>query len=206
MKMAPLAVAVVALLVFVIPAAASSNPSGQRTFGQSVLEPVYNAEDAGAIGYIKQPTKAPQPVPSNPKAWSPFYLVVYPVTSTVPSTVTLFCRHTPAPENCPTHGNAISGLALAQEPSVYGAGVAGHDHLMDFPGGDDFNIAWEPMVVLFTAKGVTDGTVNQHLVTDAQVDAAVNNQDAIVVPLPQRTFLCASVPESLYDRSTPLTP
>jgi hypothetical protein len=143
----------VALLVFAIPAAASSNPSGQRTFGQSVLEPVYNAEDAGAIGYIKQPTKAPQPVPSNPRAWSPFYLVVYPVTSTVPSTITLFCRHTPAPENCPTHGNAISALALAQEPSVYGAGVAGHDHLMDFPGGDDFNIAWEPTVVLFTPKG-----------------------------------------------------
>jgi len=58
----------------------------------------------------------------------------------------------PPPENCPTHGNAISGLALAQEPSVYGAGVAGHDHLMDFPGGDDFNIAWKPMVVLFTPK------------------------------------------------------
>ena len=86
------------------------------------------------------------------------------------------------------------------------AGVAGHDHLMDFPGGDDFNIAWEPRVVLFTPKGVADGAVNQHLVTDAQVEAAVDNLDARIVQLPQRTFLCASVPESLYDRSTPLTP
>jgi hypothetical protein len=188
------------------PAAASSTiPSGQRSLGQSVLEPVYNDESAGEIGYIKQPEKAPQPVPANPAAWAPFYLVVYPVTSTV-ATTTLLCRHTPAPDNCPTHGNGIAALAQAQEPSVYGVGVAGHDHLMDFPGGPDFNIAWEPTVVLFTPQGVADGAVNEHILTDAQISAAVSSGDAIKVQLPQRTFICASVPERLYDMATPLTP
>jgi hypothetical protein len=187
-------------------AAASSIPSGQRTLGQSVLEPVYNDEDAGAIGYIMQPENAPQPVHANPTAWAPFYLVVYPVNSTVALTTTLLCRHLPAPDNCPTHGNNIANLAVAREPAVYGVGVAGHDHLMDFPGGSDFNIAWEPTVVLFTPQGVTDGAVNEHILTDAQIQAALLSKDAIEVQLPTRTFICASVPERLYDMATPLTP
>jgi hypothetical protein len=207
MNKALLAGAVVAALVAVIPAAASSTiPSGQRVLGQSVLEPVYNDENAGQIGFIKQPEQAPQPLPANPVAWSPFYLVVYPVTSTVAMTTTLLCRHIPAPDNCPTHGNGIANLAVARESSVYGVGVAGHDHLMDFPGGSDFNIAWEPTVVLFTPQGVADGAVNQHILTDAQISAAVTSGDAIIVRLPQRTFICASVPERLYDMATPLTP
>jgi hypothetical protein len=52
MKKALLAIAVVAALVTVIPAAASSIPSGQRMMAQNVLEPVYNDENAGEIGYI----------------------------------------------------------------------------------------------------------------------------------------------------------
>jgi hypothetical protein len=193
--------------VWVAPVAASSTiPSGQRTLGQSVLEPVYNDENAGQIGYIKEPENAPQPIPANPVAWAPFYLVVYPVTSTVARTTTFLCQHTPGPDNCPTHGNNIATLAVLQEPSVYGAGVAGHDHLMDFPGGPDFNIAWEPTVVLFTPTGVADGTANEHILTDSQIQAAVANQDVKVVKLPQRTFICSSVPERLYEMATPLIP
>lgn len=184
------------------PATADSTPSGQRTLGQSVLEPVYNDENAGQIGYIKQPENAPQPVNANPVAWAPFYLVVYPVTSTVPSTTTLLCQHLPV-DNCPTHGNSIANLAMAQEPTVYSGGVAGHDHLMDFPGGPDFNIAWEPTVLLFTPKGVADGTVNTHIVTDAQIQAAITNQDVKVIAVPLRTFICAPVPDVLYDMATP---
>jgi len=199
------AASVVLAAVAAVPVAADSIPSGQRFLGRSVLEPVYNDEQAGEIGYIKQPTNAPQPVPANPVAWAPFYLVVYPVNSTVAMTTTLLCRHTPAPDNCPTHGNGIATLALAQEPSVYSVGVAGHDHLMDFPGGPDFNIAWEPTVLLFTPKGATDGTVNEHILTDAQISAAVLNGDVKVVKLAARTFICASVPERLYDMATPLT-
>ena len=89
---------------------------------------------------------------------------------------------------------------------MYGVGVAGHDHLMDFPGGPAFNIAWEPTVILFTPQGVTDGAVNEHILTDAQIQAALLSKDAIEVQLPKRTFICASVPERLYDMVTPLTP
>jgi hypothetical protein len=193
----------VAALVAVIPAAADSIPSGQRVFGQSVLEPVYNDQNAGQIGYIKQPEQAPQPLPASPVAWAPFYLVVYPVEST--AATTYLCMHLPV-DNCPTHGPGIAALAQSREPSVYGAGVAGHDHLMDFPGGPDFNIAWEPIVVLFTPQAVADGTVNEHVLTDAQISALVASGDAIKVPRPTRVFICASVPGSLYDTATPLTP
>jgi hypothetical protein len=79
------------------PGAAASTPSGQRSLGQSVLEPVYNDENAGQIGYIKQPENVAQPVNSNPKAWAPFYLVIYPVGST--ATTTYLCMHLPV-DNC----------------------------------------------------------------------------------------------------------
>jgi hypothetical protein len=200
-----LLVVIAAALVPAVSAADSGTiPSGQRVSDQRVLEPVYNAESFGEIGYIMQPEQAPQPLPANPVAWAPFYLVVYPVTSTVAMTTTLLCQHLPV-DNCPTHGNGIASLAQAREPSVYGVGVAGHDHVMDFPGGSDFNIAWEPTVILFTPQGVADGAVDEHLLTDDQIDAAVSSGDAIEIPLPARTFVCASVPELLYDRATPLT-
>jgi hypothetical protein len=184
--------------------AADPTPSGQRTLGQSVLEPVYNDEQAGQIGYIMQPENVAQPVNANPAAWAPFYLVVYPVTSTVPAT-TLLCQHLPV-DNCPTHGPGIASLAQAREPAVYGAGVAGHDHLMDFPGGPDFNIAWEPIVVLFTPQAVTDGAINEHVLTDAQISALVSSGDAIKVPRPTRTFHCESVPATVYGNAQPLVP
>jgi hypothetical protein len=197
----PLLVGAVSFLLFAVaamPAAADSIPSGQRALGQTVLEPVYNDEQAGEIGYIQQPEKAPQPVNANPVAWAPFYLVVYPVGSTAGTT--FLCQHTPV-ENCPTHGNGIAALAQAREPGVYGAGVVGHDHLMDFPGGPDFNIAWEPIVVLFT----NSAAANEHILTDAQISAAVSSGNAIEVPLPARTFICASVPATVYALGTPLT-
>jgi hypothetical protein len=182
---------------------AASTPSGQRMLGQSVLEPVYNDENPGQIGYIMQPENVSQPVHASPVAWAPFYLVVYPVGSTAASTY--LCRHLPT-DNCPTHGPGIATLAQATEPSVYAAGVAGHDHLMDFPGGPDFNIAWEPMVVLFTPQAVTDGAINEHVLTDTQISTLVAHGDAIVVPRPTRTFTCASVPAAVYDLATPLVP
>jgi len=197
------AVSFVLAVVAAVPGAADSTPSGQRVLGQSVLEPVYNDENAGQIGYIKQPEDAPQPVLANPVAWAPFYLVVYPVGST--ASTTYLCMHLPV-DNCPTHGPGIASLAQTIEPAVYAGGVVGHDHLMDFPGGPDFNIAWEPIVVLFTPKGAADGATNEHVLTDAQISALVANGDAIKVPRPTRTFICASVPESVYDIATPAAP
>jgi hypothetical protein len=196
-----------ALFVFAavgtVSGAADSIPSGQRTLGQSVLEPVYNDGNAGQIGYIMQPEHTAQPVTSNATAWAPFYLVIYPVGSTAAST--FLCMHLPV-DNCPTHGPGVAAFAQATYPTVYGAGVIGHDHLMDFPGGSDFNISWEPMFVLFTPQGAADGAINEHVLTDAQIDTLVANGDAKVFPRPTRTFICASVPETLYDMATPAVP
>ena len=179
-----------------VPAAAGSIPSGERVLGQTVIEPVYN-DETGAIGFVSTPMNAPLAT-ANPRAWAPFYAPVYPVGSTVGP---LLCQHTPV-ENCLTHGDAIAGLAqaLAPVPSVYAAGVLGHDHLMDFPGGEDFKIVWEPILVLFTSSAAA----NEHLILDSQVEAAVARGDAIEIPLPPATFLCAAVPASVYARATPL--
>jgi hypothetical protein len=175
-------------------AAADPIPSGERVLGQSVLEPVYDAEQAGVIGFVSTPLHAP--LKANPRAWSPFYVPVYPVGSTVGAVV---CRHIPV-DNCPDHGPGVAGAAAAIMPAVYGGGVIGHDHLMDFPGGADFNVAWEPILVLFTSKAAA----NEHLLTDVQIEAAVARGDAIEVPVPELTFHCAAVAAAVWARATPL--
>jgi len=177
-------------------AGANSVPSGERQVGQSAVEPVYNDEQAGTIGYVSTPMHVSVPVNANPRAWSPFYVPVYPVGSTVGA---LLCTHTPA-ENCPSHGDGVAAGAMAIMPSVYGDGVLGHDHLMDFPGGADFNVAWEPILVLFTSKAAA----NEHLLTDAQIDAAVERGDAVEVPVAALTFHCAAVSARVYALGTPL--
>jgi len=179
-------------------AAADPIPSGERLLGQSVLEPVYDDEQAGVIGFVSTPLHAP--LKANPRAWSPFYVPVYPVGSTVGR---VLCQHLLV-DNCPDHGPGIAGAAAAIMPSVYGpsdgSGVIGHDHLMDFPGGADFDIAWEPILVLFTSKAAA----NEHLLTDAQIEAAVARGDAIEVPVPQETFHCERVSAAVWARGTPL--
>lgn len=177
-------------------AAADPIPSGERILGQSVLEPVYDAERAGVIGFVSTPMHAP--LRANPRAWSPFYVPVYPVGSTVGA---LLCRHMPT-DNCPDHGPGVAGAAAQIIPGVYGGGVIGHDHLMDYPGGADFNVAWEPILVLFTSKAAA----NEHIVTDAQVEAAVARGDAIEVPVPDLTFHCAAVAAAVWARATPVPP
>src|SRR5512146_1744645 len=87
---------------------ADTLPSGERSFHNATLEPAYNAEHAGQIGYLLTPSKAP--VKSNPRAWSPLYVVVYPSSTTVTST--LNCMHVPF-ENCPSHGDAVAGAAAS---------------------------------------------------------------------------------------------
>jgi hypothetical protein len=109
--------------LFLLPVAAGASdsasiPTGERALGQSVIEPVYNDEQAGAIGYVSTPAHVPDPVKASP-ALEPFFLPVYPVGSTVGA---LICQHTPT-ENCPTHGDVIAGLAQSVLPSVYGRGV-----------------------------------------------------------------------------------
>jgi hypothetical protein len=180
--------------VSVGPAAADSIPSGERLQGQSVLEPVYNDEQAGQIGFIKTPLHAP--LNANPRAWAPFFVPVYPVGSTVG---TLLCQTTPV-ENCPDHGPGIAAAAEAAVPSVYGSGVLGHEHLISFQGGADFNVAWEPILVLFTSSAAA----NEHLLTSQQIDAAVARGDAFEIPVPALTFHCSIVADRVYELGTPV--
>jgi hypothetical protein len=193
-----LALAALALVASGSVAAADSIPTGERTFHQSTLEPVYNAANAGQIGYILTPDNAPShPVKAPPIAWAPIYIVVYPLGTTAGTTFS--CMHTPV-ENCPSHGNGAAAAAQSIEPSVYGDGVLGHDHVLDFPSGDDFNIAWEPILVLFTSKAAA----NEHLLTDDQIAAAVARGDAIEIPRPAGTFNCAVVPAAVWNLGTPV--
>lgn len=76
-------------------AAVDGIPSGQRVLGHSVVEPVYDADQAGAIGFISTPANAP--LESAPRAWAPLYLPVYPAGATVG---TLVCPHVPV-DTCP---------------------------------------------------------------------------------------------------------
>jgi hypothetical protein len=124
---------------------------------------------------------------------------VYPIGATVG---TLLCQDVPQ-ENCPDHGPAVAGAAAAIMPNVYGGGVIGHDHLMAGPGSHgDFNVAWVPVLVLFTSTAAA----NQHLITLAQVNAAVASDQAILVPLdgthgtPNLTFHCSVVSAAVYAR------
>jgi hypothetical protein len=176
------------------------------------LEPVFNAENSGEVGYINTPNGTKHPVPSNPASWSPIYLPVYPTSSTIITTGSgatgpLSCKHfegNPGTDNCPDHGNAIAGLAKSSQAvrNVYAGGVAGHDHVMDFPGGADWNVAWEPIIVLFTNANAA----NTRLLTDAQIDAAIASHNAIAIPLPGRTFHCSLVSDRVWALSTAVLP
>jgi hypothetical protein len=196
-RRAPLlfALAALALVASGSTAQGDSIPTGQRTFGQSRLEPAYNAAQVSQIGYLLTPDNAP--VTEQTVAWAPIYIVIYPVGTT--AATTLSCMHTPV-ENCPTHGDNAAAFAQATEPSVYGDGVLGHDHVLDFPSGDDFNIAWEPVRVLFTSKAAA----NVHLITDDAILAAKARGDVRLFPSPLRTFNCAVVSEAVWNLGTPM--
>jgi len=200
LKSALLIVALAAMVgTFTTGAFADTLPSGQRTLGQATIEPAYNDLNGNVI-YLLTPDHAK--MRTNPRAWAPLYLVMYP-TSAAGAVGTMNCAHQPM-DNCPDHGPLVSGLAESVMPSVYGNGVWGHDHLVTgVPTvGGDFNIAWEPIAVLFT----NSAAANTHLTTEAQVEAAVEAGDAIEIPLPQATFLCSVVSAATYNMGAPVTP
>jgi hypothetical protein len=175
-------------------------PSGERVLGQTTIEPAYNA-DTGQILYLLTPMGAPFPSKANYHAVSPLYLVVYP-HSAADAVGPMNCAFETG-DNCPDHGQGIANLAAGQfgEPGVYGAGVWGHDHIVDPPGGADFNIAWHVVVVLFT----DNATADTHLTTEAQIDAVVASGHAREIETPI-VFNCNVVPAVTYWRGTPVTP
>jgi hypothetical protein len=180
-------------LVTVGGAAADGVPSGQRVLGQSVVEPVYDAEHAGAVGFISTPQHAP--LASDSRAWAPLYLPVYPTGSTVGQ---LICPHVPV-DTCPDHGPVIAGLAQAFAPDVYGGGVIGHDHVAQLRG-VGFHVALEPTVVLFTSKAAAD----EHLTTRASIDAAIARGDAIAIPLEAAALHGEQVAARVWSLATPV--
>lgn len=173
-------------------------PSGERQLGKTVIEPGYD-DRTGRLIYVMTPEGAPFPSNSNAHAVSPLFLIVYP-NSAAASVGTMNCAHEGG-DNCPDHGPVFSDLAQSVMPSVYGDGVWGHDHVMDGPGGRDFNVTWQVVVVLFTNAEAA----KTHITTEAQLDAALDDGDAITIPT-SVIFHCNLVSDATYDRATPIPP
>ena len=151
------------------------------------------AADAGVIGFISTPARAP--LNSNERARAPLYVPVYPAGSHVGQ---LLCPHEPV-DTCPGHGDGIAGLARSLEPDVYAAGVLGHDHVAQLHG-PDARVSLVPTAVLFTSRAAAE----QHLLTEAAIDSAIARGDAIAVPLDAAALHGAQVAAKAWELATPL--
>jgi hypothetical protein len=222
---ATLLAATLTLVVAVSAISAGGTPSGQRMYGNTsfdpvagvftggggTIEPAYD-DTTGTLVYLQTPNGAhvhlvssTDPATGLPVNVAPIYLPMYPAGSGIdPST--LNCAHVPA-DNCPDHGPEVAGAAMAIDPVVYGHGVLGHDHLVGIAStGGDFNVLWEPVLVLFTNVGCTSGnpTCNvSHITTLAQIKAAEAAGHAFEVPLLDATFHCSGTSAAAYARATP---
>ena len=192
--------------------AATSPPSGQVMYGTTTfdpttghfaggggtIEPAYD-DTTGTLIYLQTPNNA-KPHP-NDHSVAPLYLPEYPASSGI-DPAGLNCAHVPA-DNCPDHGPLLAGLAISTMPSVYHAGaVLGHDHLAGIASsGGDFNVLWEPVLVLFTS--VKAVTALGHITTLAQINTALAAGQIMEVPLPQADFHCSVVSAAAYAGGTP---
>jgi hypothetical protein len=178
---------------------AAGTPSGERTLGQTTIEPAYD-DMTGNLIYLLTPNHVANPVNSNPRASAPLYLIVYP-NSSADSVGAMNCQHEGG-DNCPDHGPEIAGAAMGINPNgVYTDGVWGHDHLVDAPGGSEFNVAWEVHVLLFT----NSIAANTHVTTEDEMDALLASHDLIDTFVPT-TFNCSVTSAATYNRATPVTP
>jgi hypothetical protein len=178
--------------------------SGHFVGGGGAIEPAYD-DTTGTLVYIQTPNGPPvhpanhiDPATGLPKNVAPIFLPMYPAGSGI-DPASLNCAHVPA-DNCPDHGPLVAGAAMSIEPSVYGGGVVGHDHLLGIAStGGDFNVLWEPVLVLFTS---VDASMT-HITTLAQIKSAEAAHQAFEVPLPQATFHCSVVSAARYDQAIP---
>jgi len=193
--------------------AATNPPSGQVMYGNTTfdqttghfvggggtIEPAYD-DTTGTLIYLQTPNNAK--AHPNDHNVAPLYIPVYPVGSGIDE-AGLNCQHLGG-DNCPDHGPGVAAAAMfnpdPQVQSVYSGGVLGHDHLAGIAStGGDFNVLWEPTLVLFTnAQAAT-----QHITKLAQITADVNAGYAILVPLPQLDFHCSVVSAAAYARGIP---
>ena len=151
----------------------------------------------GTLIYLQTPTNAK--VHPNDHNVAPLYIPVYPVGSGIDE-ASLNCQHLGG-DNCPDHGPGVADAAMSIVSSVYSGGVLGHDHLAGIASsGGDFNVIWEPELVLFTNAQVA----KHHITTLAQVNAVLApGGGAILVKLPELDFNCAVVSAAAYARGTP---
>ena len=189
---------VLAAAMLAATAAGAQVPSGERQLGKTIVEPGYD-DRTGELIYIMTPEGAPFPSHSNAHAVSPLFIVMYPNSASA-SVGTMNCAHEGG-DNCPDHGPVFADLAQNVRPDVYGDGVWGHDHIMDGPGGSEFNVTWQIVVVLFTNAEAA----KTHITTEDQLDAAIEAGDAITIETPT-IFHCNLVSASVYNRATPIPP
>jgi hypothetical protein len=174
-------------------AAATPLPSGEVTVGQTVIEPAYDLA-TGTLVYLSTPRHAVVH-PNFAKNVAPIYLPMYPVGAAVG---TLNCEDVPV-ENCPDHGALVASIAAGANPTVYGNGVVGHDHLVGIAStGGDFNVLWIPVLVLFNTPGAVT-----HVTTLRQLHALELAGAVTEIPLPPATFHCSVVSAAAYAQGTP---
>ncbi len=186
--------------------------TGQFVGGGGTIEPAYD-DSTGTLVYLQTPTNAkvnpPGPIDPTtglPVNVAPLYLPVYPAGSGI-DPATLNCAHVPA-DNCPDHGPLVAGgtqgaaaayAAATHTTDLYAGGVLGHDHLVGIPStGGDFNMIWEPVLVVFTDLAAAEA----HPTLLSTIQADVNGGKAFEIPLPQLDFNCARVSAAAYARGT----
>lgn len=193
LTLAALATSVLSLAPTLSASAVDTVPSGQRTLGHSVVEPIYDGDHAGVVGFISTPEHTP--LVNDQHARAPIYLPVYPAGATVGQ---LICPHVPV-DTCPDHGPTIAALAQSIAPDVYVGGVVGHDHIAKLEGAGT-RVSLVPTLVLFTSKPAA----NEHLITLAQIEAAVVRGDAVLVSLPPAALHAEQVSTRIWQLATPM--
>jgi hypothetical protein len=179
---------------------ADSLPSGERTLGNTTIEPAYNDAN-GSIVYLLTsnrlaPLGATNPINTvNSHAVAPLFLIVYP-----PGTSGTFnCMGVPG--NCPDHGGVIAGVATSVMPSVYGTdpfAVPGHDHLVGVAPTGDFNVPWHVYVELFKSTAAVS-----HITTLSGLEAAWSSGSILQLDS-GITFACSVVSENAYMAGAPV--
>lgn len=159
--------------------------SGQRAFGQVVVEPAVDLATGDEI-FLLTPNNAPLPSNAAQRAHAPLYLVLYPDTSTIPAS-SLNCT----PANC---GHLQTWPAYS---------LKGHDHLVGVPHTGDFNVVWDVILVSFTTQGLGGSAINTRILTLAQLDAAVTAGDVAEIG-PVLSFNCSITSITTYLHGTPL--
>ena len=159
--------------------------SGQRAFGQVVVEPAVDLATGDQI-FLLTPNNAPLPAKAAQRAHAPLFLVLYPSSSAVPVS-SLNCT----PTNC-------------DHLQTWAYPLKGHDHLVGVPHTGDFNVDWDVILVSFTQQGFDDGAINTRILTLDQLNAAATNGDVVMSDV-VLSFNCSITSRATYLHGTPLS-